>query len=511
MWSKFTPMSYVRLPLTVAHHPMEPATSFISRLAARNGVRSVLEFCRDIRFPYSALVAGDPDAIKLLAQLGGCDFEALMHASISNVGGNAFRLRDEMATSQSLQRSRIRVCPKCVQADVGLTQDIWRAWRRISWQFTSVRSCTTHQCALVSLPAEKFTLRGYDFAAQLRLHWQEICRAAPKPCAPSAFENWLMARIGGLCGQGWIDSLELNVATRACEILGLRLVEGPQTALSGHDATGWARYADAGYEVLRGGDRAFEVALSDMLKGKDIDRRFFSKVYGPLTTWLNGRSLGDEFEPLRTVVRAYIFGNFAVRRGVLVLGRASVGKIGNIQSVAALGLPKRLTDLMLQRGLANLDADGNVVPEGFVTETMISALKREPSYRRSSIDQQAAQHGGRDCASLGMLARNNVMTVRGVVQRLKVTKPTVLYLCKNGLLEQLQSPCCQRDGSVAISAKSVERFAKTYVSLGRFAAKRECRQGALAIKLKNADVPMLAMPPKFSRIYRQTDLNAFIS
>jgi len=65
--------------------------------------------------------------------------------------------------------------------------------------------------------------------------------------------------------------------------------------------------------------------------------------------------------------------------------------------------------------------------------------------------------------------------------------------------------CFQRNGAVMICTQSVEQFSKTYVSLGRIAKKLKCRQGVLAIKLKTVDVPMLAMPPKFSPIYRQID------
>ncbi len=50
---------YVQLPLTVAHYPFEPASSLISRVAARNGVRSVQAFRADIDFPYMALVRGE--------------------------------------------------------------------------------------------------------------------------------------------------------------------------------------------------------------------------------------------------------------------------------------------------------------------------------------------------------------------------------------------------------------------------------------------------------------------
>jgi hypothetical protein len=49
-------------------------------------------------------------------------------------------------------------------------------------------------------------------------------------------------------------------------------------------------------------------------------------------------------------------------------------------------------------------------------------------------------------------------------------------------------------------------FEQTYVSLGLVVAKHQCRQGALAIKLKNAETPMLAMPPQYSRIYWKDDI-----
>lgn len=68
--SSYTPEP---LPLTVGHHPLEPATSLISRLAARYGPASSTDFCRDIAFPYKALLRGDLEAIEDLARLAGCD------------------------------------------------------------------------------------------------------------------------------------------------------------------------------------------------------------------------------------------------------------------------------------------------------------------------------------------------------------------------------------------------------------------------------------------------------
>lgn len=57
------------LPLKVVHNPLEPAKSLMSRLATRHGAASSTDFCRDIGFPYKALLRGDRDAIEHLACL----------------------------------------------------------------------------------------------------------------------------------------------------------------------------------------------------------------------------------------------------------------------------------------------------------------------------------------------------------------------------------------------------------------------------------------------------------
>jgi len=97
------------LPLTVRHAAFEPASSLLSRLAARNGASSMQRFCGDIAFPIDPLFRGGKVAIEQLAQLAGCDLSALERVSIRHLGKGHFRLRDEFASLQSFQRTRIRV------------------------------------------------------------------------------------------------------------------------------------------------------------------------------------------------------------------------------------------------------------------------------------------------------------------------------------------------------------------------------------------------------------------
>ncbi|WP_339111901.1 TniQ family protein [Thioclava sp. GXIMD2076] len=106
---------FAPLPLTVQHERSLPASSLLTRLAARNGAPSVYQFCVDLAFPVDLLFRGEPLAIAQLAQLAGCDAAALSQVSIRHLGHSRFRLRDEIATTHSLQRTRIRICPECLR------------------------------------------------------------------------------------------------------------------------------------------------------------------------------------------------------------------------------------------------------------------------------------------------------------------------------------------------------------------------------------------------------------
>ncbi|MFD1882157.1 TniQ family protein [Paracoccus pacificus] len=540
------------LPLTARHHPLEPASSLMSRLGTRHGADSITNFCRDIGFPYKALLRGDRDAIEHLARLAGCDADALGQVSIRNLGRNALRLRDEVATTHTLHRSRIRICPDCIRQDAGSAAEAWRAPRRVTWQFVSIRSCPEHNCALMPLPAETFTLHGYDFASQIQKHWQLIERAEPVPQDHTEFEEYLWRRVAGARGEAWIDQLDLNVASRACEVFGLLRERDPDSKLSGHSETEWAQFGQSGFEVLRQGADALAEEMARMLYRPGVDRRFFSRVYGPFTTWLNSRGLGEEFEPLRDLVRCRIFASFVVRRGILVLGKPSSGgdRREDADGMALNDMPANLPHLMQRRGLAHHAGDSKWCPKGFVTPAMVDALQRELS---ELVDIEAAAtllglsqaevlaqietgtitprlitlageplFDGGMLRSWGRLAANNetgrpqhfgdrdnaALAVAAVVQRLKITPKTVFYLIENGFLCAGRISDAGRTGMAVVHSSSLAAFEDVFLSIGQLSALVRTPQGALAIRLRNAGVSMVAMPPGLSRIYWRCDMRA---
>ncbi|MBL3565526.1 TniQ family protein, partial [Rhodovulum sulfidophilum] len=116
------------------HAAFEPASSLLSRLAARNGAGSAQRFCGDIAFPIDPLFRGEKVAVEQLGQLAGCDLSALERVSIRHLGKGHFRLRDEFASFQSFQRTRIRVCPECIRSEMPSAAEPWRVPRRLQWK-----------------------------------------------------------------------------------------------------------------------------------------------------------------------------------------------------------------------------------------------------------------------------------------------------------------------------------------------------------------------------------------
>ncbi len=134
---------------------------------------------------------------------------------------------------------------------------------------------------LVTLPPEKFSKDARDFSAQLRKHYGWILDQPMIPAGHSPLEQYLTDRILKRRGDRWIDRLELNVVSRACEVLGLRITKGPDASLAGHREADWMSFGASGYDVLKNGPAALSDCLTAMAREEGVDGRFFGRLFGP--------------------------------------------------------------------------------------------------------------------------------------------------------------------------------------------------------------------------------------
>lgn len=364
---------------------------------------------------------------------------------------------------------------------------------------------------LVCLPAEKFHKDARDFAAQLQEHhgwilYQQVVQATPSP-----FEAYLTNRILSERGDRWIDRLELNVASRACEVLGLRIAKGPDAALAGHSEPDWMNYGALGYDILKDGPYALSDCLIAMARVDGVDGRFFGRLFGPWMAWLKSRSLGDEFELLRDVVRRHVFDNFSVRKGVLVLGVPSEGMASSNpqKSVSLKGFAKRNAEDLIYRGLATREASGDIVPMSFVTQRMLDAYERE---QKSFRNAKRSSEGGKSRTFVSdetNAAGQSRLSIGDAAGQLRVTVKTVGYLIQHGMLCGVDASEQYRRGATVVTIDSLARFQESFISLGEFSELVQRPQGALSMKLRNANVALLAMPHDLSRIYWREDVSAY--
>ncbi len=210
---------------------------------------------------------------------------------------------------------------------------------------------------------------------------------------------------------------------------------------------------------------------------------------------MKSRSLGDEFEPLRDIVRRHIFDHFSVRRGVLVLGVPSEGMASpNARtSLSLTGFAKRNAEDLARRGLARRQADGPIVPMGFVTQRMLEAYEREKKFffaqRGAGANVAVQAHRADAVVEPGGIQ----ISISAVAQELRVTARTVVYLVENGLLHGVDASELYRRGTTVVTAASLARLRGTFISLGELAEITRRPQGALSMKLRNAGVALLAM------------------
>lgn len=132
-----------RLALTLPLERFEPATSFVSRLAALNGCAYVQDFCSDMGLNWRRIIKGDDHELEGLAELSGADLKAIIHHSTKVISNRRYELHGEVLTPICHIRGRQPICPKCLMNDV-VTCRAFASRSRSHWNISQIRHCAKH-------------------------------------------------------------------------------------------------------------------------------------------------------------------------------------------------------------------------------------------------------------------------------------------------------------------------------------------------------------------------------
>ncbi|MCX8281516.1 TniQ family protein [Phyllobacterium sp. 0TCS1.6C] len=366
-----------RLALTCKIADRETPTSLASRLAVRNMVNGAGEFCLDMRLNWKSLTLGDAGEISRLADLAGVPSSPLQRYAIRSIGAARHKIGREIATNRSLKRTGAEYCPVCLRESIA-EAGFAGAYRRVDWQFQSIRCCEIHNTPLRALPEEKFTIHAYDFASVARKHWELIISAAGEAQyrEPNELEHYIRKRLSGWRGQDWIDSLPLPAVSKASEMLGMRLLFGASAAASEMSDGDWHSCGQRGFDVLRGGPSSLLETLWHFKAEYRSPFASHNRDLGGFFAWLTSDPYGGGVEPLRKLVRSFIVENYPVVAGTSILGRRIDRPIcitlGSVEK--QLGIRQDRLIHMLQEFAPTLDDLPD--PPSHVTLPQIDMLKQ---------------------------------------------------------------------------------------------------------------------------------------
>ena len=307
------------LSLTVPLGEGETATSFASRLGQRNGSRYVQDFVQDMGLTWPAIIAGDTETLAELAALGGAD--------PTRLAGHAIQLHDEyrrrvgqaIVPRRILRHIRQHVCPLCLQ-----DLENHSFGPPITWQFEPVRCCPEHGVLLIALREVEPPRSIYDLAGRVHDGRIEIRQARREQRAVTigAFDRYISERLlRGRQGASWLDGCSLDVVWRVCETLGIILLYGPVTHISGLDAIQLMAAATAGFEAIGTTKTDFAETLRSMHQHSPVDRGGFYCEFQPFANRLGRLDGAPGFAEILETIRDFMEETYPFEPGEDILGR----------------------------------------------------------------------------------------------------------------------------------------------------------------------------------------------
>jgi hypothetical protein len=349
------------LRVTVPLGAGETPASFTARLAAANRLPA-REFCLDWGIRFQKVVDGNVEAIGRIAELGGADPAALAAHAFVRGEKHDCRYRGERLVRPVLCRARVRICPRCLQEDIGGRPDLaphLAAYNRGMWLLEAVKTCPRHHLGLVEVSNDPAPNSLHDFVHHVSPVLGQIDRLienAPRR-RPSGLENYVLARLAGEQSSPFLDGLDLHAAIKTCEMIGAVAVCGRTPNLRRLSDDGWWRAGAAGFEIAAGGPPAIGAFLTELQHTYPYGRSGLEgpqAIFGRLYQFLEFGAEHSAYDPVRDLVGRHIRDHLPVGPGDSVFGipvaKRTLHSIRTLSTESGMHA-KRLRKLLLGAGI----------------------------------------------------------------------------------------------------------------------------------------------------------------
>jgi len=316
------------LALTVEPSELEPATSWVSRLALRNGCRTAQEFALDMGVSWKAIRVGDQSSISRICEIAKIDAGLLNVGTYRKGDSGSKWIADELLASKQMRFDKMKVCASCVADSISDCKSHLRSGIPVWWSFDGLIVCPIHNELLLELEPTRQGRCNHDFAGRVYDNRSLIMAVANSPQRHLAggLEEYVVQRLKGDAGgkRRWLNTLDLSTVIRASEMLGNVVVgSGPR----GDMFVGGKELADAtavGFEMISSGPKHLKIKLVNLLPSRQKGG-FFADFF-PFSRWLERFQDRPGCKPLVKVVRDFAVENHPFEIGDLVFGEAVKAK-----------------------------------------------------------------------------------------------------------------------------------------------------------------------------------------
>ena len=402
----------MRLRLSVAPLPGEPAHSIVSRIAARNGASFAQDFCADMNLSWKAITSGDQAELTDMAFLAGLSIRDMSSFSVRNSDHHNYELNGEHLTAKTLDRGVLKVCPQCLREDMDASGPLSRHCR-VEWLLNHYQVCHIHGALLLSLPKAEYPRCKNDSYQRIKDHWKQIVAAAGSRKVQSYDLRWpvyLADRIRGRATDAWCDQFDLDITCRFALCLGTVQRFGSQTNPSELSGEEIAEALAAAIEAFSVDANAIRTAFRGIRESSVSLNPGFYTDFGALARWLARIDHRDtKFAKLLDVAAQFAFETYPFGAGDQLFGRTC--QVRQIHNLSTASQQFGINFARMTRLAIGLDLGAAGQP----SRIECSALRYDPIIRDFAEcipPKRAAEHLGISRASLQRLAQSKMLTPR---------------------------------------------------------------------------------------------------
>ncbi|MGY6549340.1 MAG: TniQ family protein [Roseinatronobacter sp.] len=158
---------------------------------------------------FPSIVNGDPEALRVIALLGGVNPDELSAWSPVVIGSRRLSFRGHIFHGKAVRNPELRACPICLREDAQSSElpPEQAMGMRGHWGIPHVATCVRHDHPLVTVYRDPHATARYDSAKHLAAITTVILNGEldlPQK-DPTSFEDWLDDRLTNGPGSDWLS------------------------------------------------------------------------------------------------------------------------------------------------------------------------------------------------------------------------------------------------------------------------------------------------------------------